>query len=66
MAALHFARMALLVSVLAYAVVLASGVAGILDGEWALLLGLVASLLIAVTAAACVVGQIVTYFRREN
>jgi hypothetical protein len=66
MAALHFARMALLASILAFTAVLVSGAAGILDGELVLLLGWVAAALIAVSAAACVVGQLVTFFRSEN
>jgi hypothetical protein len=66
MAALHFARIALLLSILAYVTVLGSGAAGVLDGEWALLLGMVATALIAVSAAACVIGQLMTYFRRNH
>jgi hypothetical protein len=64
--ALHFARMALLLSVLLYGLVLAIGGAGILGGELALLLGWVAAAVIAVSAAACVVGQLVTYFAGVN
>jgi len=66
MAALHFARIALLASIFAYTLVLAAGSSGVLDAGWMMLLGWVASLLIAVTAAACVIAQLVTYFRSRG
>jgi hypothetical protein len=65
-AALHFARIALLVSILAYVAVLTAGLFGVFNGEGVLLLGWVASLAIAVTASACVVAQLVTYFRSRR
>ena len=61
-AALHFARIAFLASILVYAVVLTAGISGVLDGGWVMLLGWIASLLIAVTAAACVIAQVVMLF----
>ena len=66
MAALHFARIAFLASILVYAVVLTAGISGVLDGGWVMLLGWIASLLIAVTAAACVIAQVVMYFRSRG
>ena len=65
-AALYIARTALLLSILAYVVVLAAGVSGYLDPGLTMLFSWYATIAIAATAAACVVAQLVSYFNRRR